>query len=60
MKCADCGSEISKRALWCPSCGSMGKSLFWKVWDVVAAFYLLTLIFEIIGFPLWKLAEMLS
>ena len=58
--CADCGHQISKRAFWCPSCGSMGKSLFWKIWEIVGTFYLVTLVVGIIGFLFWKLMAMLA
>jgi hypothetical protein len=58
--CADCGGAISKRAFWCPSCGSMGKSLFWKIWEIVCAFYLVTLVFGLIAFLIWKLMVQLA
>lgn len=55
IPCADCGKEISKRAFFCPSCGSMGKSLFFKICDIVLAFYFVTLFFGLMGWLILKL-----
>jgi len=56
-KCADCGKEKSTRAFWCPSCGSMGKSFFWKILEIVCIFWLISLIFGVVGLIIWKLFE---
>lgn len=56
-KCADCGKEKSTYAFWCPSCGSMGKTLFWKIFEIVSIFWLISFVFWVVGLIIWKLGE---
>ena len=58
--CPDCGLQVSRRAFWCPACGSMGESLFWKIWEIMAAFWLVNLVVAVLAFLIWKLFEALA
>jgi DNA-directed RNA polymerase subunit RPC12/RpoP len=55
--CADCGSQMSKRALWCPACGSIQRSLFGLVWEITGA---MALVWLVIGVTLWLVGKLIE
>lgn len=57
ITCADCGAPMSQRALWCPACGSIQRSLFGLLWKISAAWGLVWLLFAALGWFILKLIE---
>jgi len=55
--CADCGAPMSRRALWCPACGSIQRSLFGLLWTIAATWGLVWLVFGVLGWLILKLIE---
>jgi hypothetical protein len=55
--CADCGAAMSQRALWCPACGSIQRSLFGLLWEIATTLGFIWLLFAVIGWLILKLAE---
>jgi DNA-directed RNA polymerase subunit RPC12/RpoP len=53
--CADCGSAMSRRALWCQQCGSLQRSLFWLVWNITCEFWVVAAILGIIGWTILQI-----
>ena len=58
MACADCGAAMSRRALWCPACGSLQRSLLGLMWQIMCAFWAVGFIIAAIGWLILKLAEL--
>jgi len=55
VKCPDCGNDVSRKALYCPSCGAFERDLFRNIWRIVSTFWLVSLVFAVLGLILWKL-----
>ena len=55
MPCPDCGLQVSRRALFCPGCGAFERRLFWNIWRIVSTFWLVSLVFAVLGLIIWKL-----
>jgi DNA-directed RNA polymerase subunit RPC12/RpoP len=55
--CADCGAPMSRRALWCPACGSIQRSLFGLLFEVAGTLALVWLAFAVLGWFILKLIE---
>ena len=60
MACADCGAAMSRRALWCPACGSIQHSLAGLIFQIMGAFWLVTGVVALIGWLILKLGEMIG
>jgi hypothetical protein len=58
--CADCGAQMSRRALWCPSCGSIQRSLFGLLFNIACTLALVWLVFGLLGWLILKLMETLG
>ena len=60
MACADCGAQMSRRALWCPACGSLQRSLIGLMWQIMCAFWFVGFIVAAIGWVILKLIELVA
>jgi hypothetical protein len=49
---------MSRRALWCPACGSLQRSLLGFMWQIMCAFWAVGFIVAAIGWVILKLAEL--
>jgi hypothetical protein len=58
--CADCASQMSRRALWCPACGSIQRSLFGLLFYIASTLAAVWLVFGILGWLIMKLMETLG
>jgi len=58
--CADCGAPMSRRALWCPACGSIQRSLFGLIFQIAGTMALVWLVFVALGWLILKLIESVS
>jgi len=57
VKCPDCGNDVSRKSLFCPACGAFERGLFRNIWRIVSTFWLVSLIFAVLGLIIWKLFE---
>ena len=55
ISCPDCGNQVSRNALFCPSCGAFERGLLRNIWRIVSTFWFLTLIIAVIGWIIWDL-----
>ncbi len=55
VSCPDCGNDVSRKALFCPSCGAFERGLFRNIWRIVSTFWLVSLVFAVLGLIIWKL-----
>jgi DNA-directed RNA polymerase subunit RPC12/RpoP len=60
MACADCGAQMSRRALWCPACGSLQRSLIGLMLQIMCAFWVVFFILSAIGWVILKLIELVT
>jgi len=60
VNCPDCGKQISRKALFCPGCGAFERGLLRNIWRIVSTFWLLTLIFVIVGWLVWMLLAVIA
>lgn len=60
IKCADCGAPMSRRALWCPTCGSIQRSLFGLLFDIACTLGLIWFLFAVIGWLIVQLMDKLG
>jgi hypothetical protein len=58
--CADCSAPMSRRALWCPACGSIQRSLFGLLFQIASTLALVWLVFVALGWLILKLIELVS
>ena len=58
--CADCGAQMSRRALWCPACGSIQRSLFGLLFEIACTMALVWGVFAGISWLILKLIETLT
>jgi predicted RNA-binding Zn-ribbon protein involved in translation (DUF1610 family) len=54
VPCVDCGHKISRRAFFCPSCGSIG-SPFLKIFYIVCCVVMAGVILDVIGLIINKI-----
>ena len=55
VTCPDCSHEVSRNALFCPSCGAFERGLFRNIWRIASTFWLVSALFVFACLLLWKL-----